>query len=353
MKPLLPLIVLAASLGATARAQQIVFHDGFENGLSNWTASGLWNLESSSDPCGGFAAPFVEGTQAAWYGIDGQCNYDTPGTANSGALTLNSWITLPVAPSISLRFWNWIQTENCVEPLGYDLHWIRIEAQNGPNPGFDQLLCPAGKSIGLPVVSWYEWRIDLSAYAGAQVRFRFEFDTVDQRVNTTLGWLIDAVSVIAEPGVQLCSASGVYSGCPCAPGSLPVAGGCPNSNALSATLLSGGLPSLAVDSLTFTAAHMALRTVSVLLQASTAMPQANFGDGFLCLAGSPMRLGTQSAASGIATWPSPSMPALSVVGLVPPGGGTRFYQVVYRDALPYCTPATFNVTDAERVVWIP
>src|SRR5688572_17991368 len=108
-----PFIVLAlVTLAAPAAAQQVVFHDGFETGLSNWTPSGLWNLEDAADPCAASAAPFAEGTKAAWYGIDGACDFDD-GTANSGGLSLNTWLTLPDAPSINLRFWMWSETEYC------------------------------------------------------------------------------------------------------------------------------------------------------------------------------------------------------------------------------------------------
>jgi hypothetical protein len=42
-----------------------------------------------------------------------------------------------------------------------------------------------------------------------------------------------------------------------------------------------------------------------------------------------------------------------VKGLLPPGGGTRYYQVIYRNAADYCTSATFNLTDAQKVTWLP
>jgi hypothetical protein len=349
MKTFLRLLFLV-STGAPVCAQQVVFHDGFESGLSSWTAGGLWNLEDSSDPCGSQAAPFLEGTKAAWFGEPGSCTYDMFFSGPEGSLTLNSWIALPDAPSISLRFWSFSHTEYCAK--GYDRHWVEIEAQNGPDQGFTQLLCPPSGPPEL-LLPWHERRIDLSAYRGAQVRVRFTFIAGDSAFNDWLGWLVDDVSIIAEPGERICPSAGLASGCPCMPAFVPVAGGCRNSTEQSATLLSGGTPSVAQDTLVFTASHMPSGTLPTLFQGTIATAPAAFGDGLRCIGGAQLRLGTLHAQNGIASWPAAGTPSLSVKGLVPPAGGTRYYQVIYRNAASYCTSATFNLTDAERIVWSP
>ncbi len=355
---LTPLLVLFV-FHSPARAQQVVFHDGFENGLAGWTTTGLWHLEDANDPCGGQAAPFAGGTKAAWYGIDGPCNYDTPGTANAGALTMNAWVDLPDAPSISLRFWSWSHTEYCWGTTGayspivqWDVHTVQVEAQNGPNAGFSQDLCSYDGPTEL-LLPWHERRIDLSAYRGARVRVTFLFATFDEGFNSWLGWLLDDVSILAEPGERICPASGLNSGCPCLSAFVPVAGGCRNSTEQSATLLSDGAPSVAQDTLQFVAAHMPPGTSPALFQGTTAVTPGLFGDGLRCIGGTQMRLGTQHSPSGTTTWPAAGAQPLSVSGLVPPAGGTRYYQVIYRNAISYCTAATFNLTDAQRVVWSP
>lgn len=351
---------LVSSLAwSNASAQQILFHDGFENGMQNWSATGLWNHETVADPCGSQAAPFREGGAAAWYGNEGSCTYETPPSANMGSLYLRPWIDLPAnAGSISLRFWSWRASENCWgSPLlggQWDVHSVTIEAQNTVGSGFIQDLCPPNGSPSL-VLPWYESRIDLSGYRGGRVRVSFLFNSIDQFDNGHLGWFVDDVSIVAEPGAHVCPTSSFGHGCPCLSFEIPVAGGCRNSTNQSATLSSSGSAVVASDTLTMTAREMPPGTAATLFQgtALSATGPVTFGDGGLCLSGSLMRLGTKFAPSGSLSWPSSGGASLSSTGLVAPSGGTRLYQVVYRDSVSFCTPATFNLTDAMSVSWMP
>jgi hypothetical protein len=66
-----------------------------------------------------------------------------------------------------------------------------------------------------------------------------------------------------------------------------------------------------------------------------------------------VRLGTRSAAAGVASLPAPGGPSLSQLGGLS-AGGVRLYQAWYRDgAAGHCSPASFNASDALRVVWRP
>jgi len=101
--------VLLAMVSA-AHAQAALFREDFENGYANWTMTGLWNPEASTDACGGISSGhqgtvFPSGTHCAWYGQDSTCNFDT-GFANSGELTSLVPVTLPPTGRVSLRFWN-------------------------------------------------------------------------------------------------------------------------------------------------------------------------------------------------------------------------------------------------------
>jgi hypothetical protein len=76
-----------------------------------------------------------------------------------------------------------------------------------------------------------------------------------------------------------------------------------------------------------------------------------FGDGLRCAAGTITRLATKPVLGGSATYPTGSDPSVSVRGLLPPSGGTRHYQVWYRNAAAFCTPSTFNLTNGLTVTW--
>jgi len=66
----------------------------------------------------------------------------------------------------------------------------------------------------------------------------------------------------------------------------------------------------------------------------------------LCAGGALDRLGV-SFASGSGSG------ALSFVPVGVSNGSTRFYQGWYRDAASLCTSATFNLTSANAILWVP
>jgi len=351
MKRWIPLVSFVVLSSPFAAAQSIVFQDGFETGLSNWTATGLWNAEQSTDTCGTQASPFPEGSGAAWYGNPANCSFDFGSSANAGMLTLNTWVTLPTgAASLSLYFQSWVDTEYCW--AGWDNHTVVVTAQGGPNGGFTEYLC-AGNGPIAAQLPWHERRVDLSQYAGAQVRIAFSFWTGDGAKNAGLGWLVDNVRIVAEPGQTLCPSAHFGNTCPCDP-LFGVGGGCFNALGKSATLMSSGIASVAADTLAFAAAEMPSGTAATLFQANASLAPLAFGDGLLCVTGSLIRLGTRFAPTGAIGWPVPNTVSLSTAGFVPPAGGDFFYQAIYRDAVPtHCTTATFNLTSAQKIVWTP
>lgn len=81
-----------------------------------------------------------------------------------------------------------------------------------------------------------------------------------------------------------------------------------------------------------------------------------FGDGLRCVAGVVTRLAVVSASGNVASFPPPSVPpgsnALSLLGGVS-AGSVLHYQAWYRDTGAYCTPNTFNLTNAIRTTWAP
>ncbi len=349
-------LLALALIAGPASGQTTVFQDGFENGLAQWTTTGLWHAVTVADPCMATTAPFPEGSSAAWYGSSATCDYSTGTSPNSGTLELNSWIQLPTnVASITLYYTSWTYTEYCRGIV--DTHSVGIYAQNGPATSLGEFVCATTHSFSPPVLlPWHERRLDLTAYQGAQVRVWFYFDTHDFLVNNTTGWLVDDVRIIAEPGSTFCPSGGPLSFCPCSPG-YGWGGGCAHSSGASATLMSAGVASVAADSLQFTAAHMPAGTSAILFQGTVPGTPTSWmgylGDGFLCLGGAVIRMGTASAPSGMVTWPLPGLPPLSAAGLVPPIGGNRYYQVLFRDSAAFCTSATYNTTNGVSLTWGP
>jgi hypothetical protein len=80
---------------------------------------------------------------------------------------------------------------------------------------------------------------------------------------------------------------------------------------------------------------------------------APFGDGLRCAGGTTVRLASKPSVAGILQYPGPGDQPISQRGGVPASGGFRTYQVWYRNAGSFCTSATYNLTNAVAVLWLP
>lgn len=343
--------VASAPLGA----QTVLFSDGFEGGSGAWTATGLWNLESATDPCGAARAPFPDGTRCAYYGIDGVCNYDTVGVANAGALVLAAPVAIPAStPTAWLHFWQYVQVEGDVCFSLYDLSYVDVSTNNGATWTNVSVNCYGDFSE--PPEVWYPRSIDLTPFRGQSILVRFRIDTVDEQFNGYFGWMIDAVEFTAEPGTRGCAAF-----CPCsnsAPGSPihgPLPRGCGHSSGSYGELAGDGTASASNDTLALHARALPPNAGAILLESLSVASPVAFGDGALCLTGTLRRVVAHTASAGASTWPGPSDPPLSTAlqTAVPPAGLTVTYQVYFRDVASFCTPETFNTTNSYRVVWTP
>jgi len=167
---------------------------------------------------------------------------------------------------------------------------------------------------------------------------------------------------VACSGVNIpyCSGEGIGSTCPCPCGNCGLANrGCNNSFATGGgELVASGTSSVGADTLVLRAQFLP-PTAPALFHQGTGVAQNGFGaplgDGLRCVAGTTIRLGTRFASGGIVAFGSGQAgdPPVSVRGLVPPSGGTRYYQVWYRNVADFCTFATSNLTNGFRVVWSP
>jgi len=160
------------------------YSDDMENGINNWTSTGLWHQVDSSSP---YPNHFSY-SHSWWYGQDSTGNYDT-GTANSGDLT--SPLIYILSSGYYLHFQSWYETET--QGADWDQRWVQISVDGGP---FDNVL-------QLSNTMMKEWlpspTIDLSSYAGHTIQVRFHFDTIDGTYNDFQGWYIDDFDISTTP----------------------------------------------------------------------------------------------------------------------------------------------------------
>lgn len=155
----------------------------------------------------------------------------------------------------------------------------------------------------------------------------------------------------AVPIDGFCSGDGSLRDCPCA--SNAAAGfGCPSSvSPNGGQLMVSGFPD--PDTAMLQAGWLPNGSSALFVKGDAADSAGIlYGDGLRCVDGALVRLGACTVVAGVAQYPDPGGPLLSVRGGTPVGSGlVGYYQTVYRNAANFCTPATFNITNGVRIVW--
>jgi hypothetical protein len=155
-------------------------------------------------------------------------------------------------------------------------------------------------------------------------------------------------------GAPYCFGDGSGTVCPCGNASPPGArAGCSNSLGAAGKLVGRGSASVAQDELVLTCTQLAPGACLYFQGNASLGGGVVFGDGLLCASGNRIRIGQAAIVGGTAQYPTPGAPSVSTRGLLPPAGGTRRYQALYRDLAPFCAPAAFNLTNAVAIVWMP
>lgn len=183
------------------------------------------------------AIPNPGSTRACWYGqpgntpATGQGNFigtadatsggeilggGTSDAPNAGAIVSPLIDLTSVSSPLSVTFRNWWEIES-VNPNneGFDLMSVQISTDNGDTWATLARLNPLSDPIGqadraplpysnrgynkAPAWLWQE-PIDISEFAGEQIRLRLEFDTVDELYNGFRGWLVDEIRIINQAG---------------------------------------------------------------------------------------------------------------------------------------------------------
>jgi hypothetical protein len=131
--------------------------------------------------------------------------------------------------------------------------------------------------------------------------------------------------------------------------------GCANSAyASGASLRPYGIASVSSGTLDLYANEMT-GNAALFIQSTGLSSPVPFGDGELCAAIGITRLGISNVSAppyGFAHFPWGPVP-IHVVGGPLQAGDVRHYQTWYRDAVPYCTGETFNLTNALTITWGP
>jgi hypothetical protein len=158
-------------------------------------------------------------------------------------------------------------------------------------------------------------------------------------------------------GVGYCSGDGTATLCPC--GNNGFTGhGCGNSVDFNGALLtSAGGASVTNDTLVLQGSNMPTTAPALYFQGTQQTNNGQglaFGDGLRCVSGTVVRLGTKTNAGGSSSFGGPvGDTPISTQGQIPLTGGTRDYQIWYRNAAAFCTISTFNLSNGLEIVWAP
>ncbi len=164
--------------------------------------------------------------------------------------------------------------------------------------------------------------------------------------------------VVGGPtGTVFCSGDGSGTPCPCGNSGQP-GNGCANSvQAAGAHLDAVGNASVSFDTVDLLGTLMPDTTSALYFQGTSQIGTGlgvAFGDGLRCAGGTIVRLGTRTNSGGSSSYGvSQSDIPVSVRGGIPAGGGTREYQIWYRNAAAFCTASTFNLSNGLEIVWSP
>jgi hypothetical protein len=358
------LFLCLPAAAAPASAQSVLFYEGFESGMSAWTigpdqplcpwghgvsnCAGTWMQTSTTDPCAPWALPFPAGQHVARFGAGpGLCTIDVGFDVPDCSMITAQPIALPAlsSGSITLSFWSKSEGE---DKFFYDRRLVFVSANGGGT----------WSQVGQVWNSdWMRASFDVTPWAGQTVLIKFKFAGEDNAFNDYHGWYVDEILLEStlEAGASFCWGDGSAADCPC--GNFGAAGrGCASSIEPSGAQLAGsGNAQVAADSLLFSASGLS-QSVVTFFQGQGPMNfelGATFGDGLRCAGGTTVRLRTVFAPGGMAQIPGAGDASLHTLGGIPPQGGSRTYQVWYRNAADFCTSATWNLTNGLQVHWRP
>jgi len=156
-------------------------------------------------------------------------------------------------------------------------------------------------------------------------------------------------------GTRYCFGDGSGAPCPCGNSGSAQSGCASSVVANGGRLLATGTARVTSDSLVLRGSQLP-NSSALYFQGTSQVGGglgASFGDGLRCVGGATIRLGTKTSVSNASIVPGAGDPSISVRGAIPPSGGTRYYQVLYRNVAVFCQPESFNLTNGLSITWIP
>jgi hypothetical protein len=178
--------------------RSLPFTDDMEGGSNDWTSS-KWDQT--------LAQNHTAGGEISWNyePKDPPGDYDT-GVPNAGSLT-SPPLSIPASDTYYLRFWYLYETES--DGLNWDRRWVQISTDGGP---FQDVLQLSDDPMNI----WLQSpAFDLSPYRGKVIRVRFQFESLDARMNGFKGWFIDDFSITNQAPPD-CSDTGEPNNSPAA-----------------------------------------------------------------------------------------------------------------------------------------
>jgi hypothetical protein len=163
------------------------------------------------------------------------------------------------------------------------------------------------------------------------------------------------LTLVAAPvtGSFFCPGYGPTTPCPCGNDSMTGSNsGCLNTLGVGAHLVATGIASISNDTISLVGTGM---PNSFVLYFQGTIQQGSgvgtvFGDGLRCASGTVFRLGTTMNVNGASQYPLGAQSPVHVKGMIVTPV-TRTYQVWYRNAAPFCTPSTFNLSNGWQLSW--
>jgi hypothetical protein len=166
------------------------------------------------------------------------------------------------------------------------------------------------------------------------------------------GQAVAVLDVGSTPSTTFCTGDMVGVDCLGCGNNGAAGRGCANSSfAGGGLLVNSGISSISADSMTLKASD--IPGPGLFFQSTGTGLISPFGDGMLCASVGIVRMGVVFPDGfGVATYPGGLTPApISSFGATP--GSPRHYQCWYRDAVAFCTAATFNTSNGVSLTWMP